>query len=78
MFKVFYYMNGSSHQYAFIFESLWAATFKARAIFEEHGFATDVMNAETGEILAIFGGDTCWTAESVSPDVCHLATQPLK
>lgn len=54
MYYVTYYINKQPRRYEFAFQSLWAAIFKARAIFEQHGLATDVMQAVTGEILAIF------------------------
>lgn len=54
MYHVCYYLNKQPHDYNYNFKSLWAAIFKARAIFEEHGIATDVMQEGTGEILAVF------------------------
>lgn len=54
MYEVYYYINRMPHRYGYLFKTAWAATLKACAIFEEHGLATDVMNTNTGEIIAIF------------------------
>ncbi len=77
MYQVTYYMEKNPYHYNFLFNSLWSAIFKARAIFEEHGFATDVMNTVTGEILAIFEPNNTWVNDDVEVSIQALARTPL-
>lgn len=78
MYQVTYYIDKQPHSYDFIFNSLWGAMFKARAIFEEHGLATDVMNTHTGEILAIFEPNNIWIDSDLEVDLHILALRPLE
>lgn len=78
MYYVTYYINKQPHRYEFAFQSLWAAIFKARAILEQHGMATDVMQANTGEILAIFEHDYTEINVDLDFDLQVLALKPLK
>lgn len=77
MYQVTYYINKMPHHYGFTFNSLWAAIFKARSIFEEHGFATDVMQERTGEILAVFEPNNTWVDNDLEVDLQALALTPL-
>ena len=77
MYQVTYYINNKPHHYEFIFQSLWGAMFKARAIYEEHGLAIDVTNTHTGEVLAIFEPNV-WTSNDLEVDLQVLAHTPLK
>ena len=77
-YQVCYYIDRNPYTYGILFESLWAATFKARAIMECHGLAADVMDCETGEILAIFEPHgKVWTQNEIAPEVRILAHTPL-
>ena len=78
MYQVTYYIDKQPHSYDFAFNSLWGAMFKARAIFEEHSLATDVMNTHTGEILAIFEPDNTWIDSDLEVDLHVLALRPLE
>ena len=78
MYQVTYYIDKQPHSYDFTFNSLWGAMFKARAIFEEHGLATDVMNTHTGEILAIFEPNNIWIDSDLEVDLHILALRPLE
>lgn len=78
MYYVTYYINKQPHRYEFAFKSLWAAIFKARAILEQHGLATDVMQAGTGEILAVFEPDHTEINTDLEIDLQVLALQPLE
>lgn len=78
MYQVTYYMGKNPYHYNYLFKSLWAATFKARAIFEEHGFSTDVMNITTGEVLAIFQPGNNWVNEDLETDIHSIALQALE
>lgn len=78
MYYVYYYINSKRFRYEFEFQSLWAAIFKARAIFEEHGLAADVMNSKTGEILAIFDFNHIEINNDLEIDLQILALNPLK
>ena len=77
MYQVTYYIDKQPHPYGFIFNSLWGATFKARAIFEQHGLATDVMNTMTGEIIAIFEPGNTWVDPDLETDIQVLALKSL-
>lgn len=77
MYQVTYYISNKPHHYEFIFQSLWGAMFKARAIYEEHGLVTDVTNTHTGEVLAIFEPNV-WTSNDLEVDLQVLAHTPLK
>ena len=78
MYRVNYYFDNHGYQFGYYFHSLWAATFKARAIFEEHGFATDVMVASTGEVLVTFDKNETWVDDDLETDIHSLALQELK
>lgn len=78
MYQVTYYIDKFPYHYEFIFNSLWGAMFKARAIFEEHGIATDVMNTHTGEILATFEPNKVWTNNDLETDIQILAHKSLE
>lgn len=78
MYQVTYYIDKQPHPYGFIFNSMWGAMFKARAIFEQHGLATDVMNTHTGEILAIFEPNNTWTDSDLETDIQVLAHKTLE
>ncbi len=77
MYQVTYYIDKQPHPYGFIFNSLWGATFKARAIFEQHGLATDIMNTMTGEIIAIFEPGNTWVDPDLETDIQVLALKSL-
>lgn len=77
MYQVTYYIDKFSYRYEFIFNTLWGAIFKARAIFEEHGIATDVMNMHTGEILATFEPNKVWVNDDLEVDIQLLARKSL-
>lgn len=64
MFEVNYYINRMPHRYEFMFHTALGATLKARAIYEEHGLAADVMDCQTGEIIAIFEPGNVWMCDS--------------
>lgn len=78
MYQITYYINNCSHQYNFVFQSLWGAIFKARAIFEEHGIHTEVTNNTTGELLAIFDSTDTWTDSDLEVDLQALAHTALR
>lgn len=78
MYQVCYYINKQPHKYGYLFNTIWGATFKARTIFEEHGFATDVMNTHTGEILVIFEPGNTYVDADLEVDIQAFAIQPLE
>lgn len=77
MYYVYYYIDNQPHRYEYAFQSLWSAIFKARAIFEEHGIATDVMQAITGEILATFEFGSIEINKNLEINLQILALNPL-
>ena len=62
MYRVYYYLNGKQNSVDFIFTTVKGAIYKAHAIYTEHGINTDVMDLETGEIMAIFSNKECYLA----------------
>lgn len=78
MYQVTYYISDKVHHYEFIFQSLWGAIFKARAIFEEHGIPTDVTSTLTGEVFVTFSTTEIWTAPDLEVDLQVLAHKPLE
>lgn len=77
---MYYIYYEGFHRVDYTFNSLWAATFKARAIFEEHGFSADVIDANTGEVLISFWEDGSRTLSSSIEDesVWNLVLTPLE
>ena len=73
-YKVTYYINPETpYTYDFAFETLYGAIYTARSIFDRHGLVTDVMDCETGEILAIFEPNNFYVADEVSAENKKLA-----
>ena len=65
---VCYYINRIPHKVQFVFNSYFAAIYKARAIFEQNKLATDVMDCNTGEIIAIFEPGNIWIHDEFEDD----------
>lgn len=66
-------------KYDFCFNSIWSATFKARAISIQHWANVDVIDNNTGVVLVSFnrtGG--CYVDEELSDDIKKLATAPIE
>ena len=63
MYQVNYYLNGNMNTVGRIFSSAWVATYKARAIYDEHDIPTDVVDMTTGEVIAIFAANNCYLAD---------------
>ena len=61
-FEVTYYIDRLPHDFGFTFESADAAIYTARSILERHGLAADVMDCQTGEIIAIFEPNNAYIA----------------
>ena len=67
------------HKYDVLFNTLWGAVFKARAICVEHWAATDVIDNNTGIVLVSFnraGG--AYIDEEVPEDIKKLASLPIE
>ena len=67
-FEVTYYIDRLPHDFGFAFESADAAIYTARSILERHGLAADVMDCETGEIIAIFEPNNTYIDERYLQD----------
>lgn len=81
MYHITYWQNGKRLVYNYFFQSLWAATFKARAITESHGFPTEVMGSNTGAIMVEFEPKyrrATYIDSDVPEDVKLLALTPLE
>lgn len=66
-------------EYNFYFNSIWAATFKARAICIEHWADVDVIDRNTGVVLVSFnrvGG--YYVDEDLPEDIEKLASLPIE
>lgn len=76
---VCYYINRIPRKVQFIFNTYFAAIYKARAIFEQNGLATDVMDCNTGEIIAIFEPGNIWISEEFEDDddIMMFANMPV-
>jgi hypothetical protein len=63
MYQVYYIINNVRKVYDFDFNTIIGATYKARKIFEEHGFTAEVMDKNTGELHAIFSPAEIYLSE---------------
>ena len=80
MYQINYY-NGKPVIFDYCFQSLWAATFKARAITESHGFPTEVMESTTGAIMVQFEPESrkaIYIDQDIPENVKLLALTPLE
>lgn len=64
MFKVNYYLNDKMNTFDYNFSTAWVAAIKARAIYEEHGIPSDVVDMTTGEVMAIFSQGGTYLADA--------------
>ena len=80
MYTIIYNLDRKHwEEYNFHFSSIWAATFKARAICTEHWADVDVIDRNTGVILVSFnhvGG--AYVDEELSEDIKKLASLPIE
>lgn len=73
-YYVTYYIDHQPKEFAFTFKSQLAAIYKARMIRDAWGFATDVMQADTGEIIAWFDPDGhSYIADDIDEDARKIA-----
>lgn len=77
-YYVTYYVDKKPVEFAFAFESQFAACYKARMIRDAYGYATDVMEHETGGIIAIFEPNgRCFVAErDIDTDARKICALP--
>jgi len=76
-YYVTYYENKQPREFAFTFNSQFAAVYKARMIRDAYGYATDVMVAGTGEIIAWFDPDGhSFIADDIDADARKIAAIP--
>ncbi len=68
-YYVYYYVNNMQYRFEFCFESLFAAVYKARAIYDSYGYATDVVDGNTGEILAMFSIENIWVCDDCDDSI---------
>ena len=81
MYHITYWRNNTPTPYDYLFQSLWAAVFKARAITESYGFPTDVMESTTGAIMVEFkpkSQKATYIDSDVPNDIKLLALAPLE
>ena len=74
-YYVIYYVDKKPIEFAFSFESQFGACYKARMIRDAYGYATDVMDRETGAIIAIFepNGRNFVDELDIEPDARKIA-----
>lgn len=78
MYQIIYYNNGKQENYTFLFNTIWGAIFKARCITESHGFPTDVIDMQYGNILATFSPDEAiYTDPDLPENIQELACTPI-
>lgn len=66
-------------KYDFCFNTIWGATFKARAISIQHWANVDVIDMTTGVVLVSFnrvGG--CYVDKELPDDIKKLAATPIE
>lgn len=69
MYQINYYnRDNRTLKYDFLFHSKWAALYHARRIRDSYGLRSDVMDKETGEILAIFNLNDEWVCDEFYND----------
>ena len=79
MYELSYWNNCKKETYEYIFKSLWAALFKARAILDSYGMAAEVMDVETGAIMAYIPKDGAPYVDSEVPkDLQNLIFLPIE
>lgn len=77
-YYITYYINRQPHEFAFTFHSQLAAIYKACMIRDVYGLAADVMEKDTGIILAILepNGYNYIDENNIEPsahELCNLA-----
>lgn len=75
---VSYYVDHKEYKFGLIFETPFGAIYTARSIFDRHGLSTDVVNRETGEVLAIFDKREIWISEEYMLECHMLAVEEIK
>lgn len=79
MYELSYWNNGKKKTYWYQFHSLWAALLRAREIRECYGLATEVMDLETGVIIAtIFVNGQPYVDESIPKNLQNLILLPIE
>lgn len=80
MYNINYSLDNEQwKKYDFCFNTIWGATFKARAISIQHWANVDVIDNSTGVVLVSFnraGG--CYVDEELPDDIKKLATAPIE
>ena len=80
MYAIIYNLDRKHwEEYNFHFNSIWAVTFKARAICTEHWADVDVIDGNTGVVLVSFnraGGH--YVDEDLPEDIKKLASMPIE
>ena len=77
-YVVSYYIDHKEHKFGLTFETAFGAIYTARSIFDRHGLATDVMNPETGEVIAIFDKRMKWISEEFMLECHMLAVEEMR
>lgn len=80
MYAIIYNLDRKHwEEYNFHFSSIWAATFKARAICTEHWADVDVIDRNTGVVLVSFNRvGEAYVDEELSEDIKKLASLPIE
>lgn len=77
-YEVTYYINRQPHKFGMLFETTFGAIYTARSILDRHGFATDIMNCSTGEIIAIFEPDKTYVANAIDLEARMLGIKEMR
>lgn len=77
-YRVIYYVNNKMKTYDMDFISLWAAVYTARRIWESYHIPADVMDMDTGEILAMFNINEIYVSDTVKDDARQMAICALE
>ena len=77
-YAVNYYIDHKSYNFGMVFETAFGAVYTARSIYDRHGLPTDVMDCETGEIIAIFDEWMKWVSNEYMLKCHMLAVEEIR
>lgn len=77
-YAVNYYIDHKSYNFGMVFETAFGAIYTARSIYDRHGLPADVMDCETGEIIAIFDKRVKWVSDEYMLNCHMLAVEEMR
>lgn len=77
-YEITCYLNHKVYDYGFTFETVFGAIYTARSMFENRGIETDVMNSETGEVIAFFFKDRVYISDEIKMENEKMAITEMR